>query len=163
MSFARRSLLLAGCTAAFIFTAARAQYRQEPGHSLGTVTKTGNLIVLTMEPDALGKANLFDLQHHTLRFTPDGAGYRVEAMKEQWDADFGPEMQGSEATLKSFAFPFSGKTWSEFSVGMTGSITFGPRFGAAVRPPSVVDARDTGGLAVDRFAELAQSGPQFVN
>jgi hypothetical protein len=165
MNFARRSLLLAGCAAAFTLTtgAAQAQYRQEPGHSLGTVTKMGNLIVLTMEPDALGKANLFDLQHRTLRFTPDGAGYRVEAMKEQWDADFGPEMQGSEANTKNFAFPFSGKTWSEFSVGMTGSITFGPRLGAAPRPPSVVDARGTGGLSVDRFAELAQSGPQFVN
>lgn len=165
MTFVRRSLLLAGCTAAFTLTtaAAQAQYRQEPGHSLGTVTKLGNLIVLTLEPDALGKANLFDLQHRTLRFTPDGAGYRVEVTKEQWDADFGPEMQGSEANLKSFAFPFSGKTWSKFSVGMTGSITFGPRLGAAPRPPSVVDARDTGGLAVDRFAELAQSGPQFVN
>jgi hypothetical protein len=165
MNFARRSLLRAGCTAAFTFAtvAAPGQYRQELGHSLGTVTKLGNLIVLTMEPDALGKANLFDLQHRTLRFTPDGAGYRVEVAKEQWDADFGSEMQGNEAALKSFAFPFSGETWSEFSVGMTGSITFGPRLGAAPRPPSVVDARDTGGLAVDRFAELAQSGPQFVN
>jgi hypothetical protein len=143
--------------------AAQAQYRQEPGHSIGAVTTQGKLVVLTLDEGVLGQANLFNLAHHTLRFTPEAAGYRVETVAPHWDSDFGAEMQGSEVSLKNFAFPFSGKTWSAFSVGMTGSITFGPRVGAAPRPPSVVDARDTGGLSVDRFAELRQSGPAFVN
>ena len=55
-----------------------AQSRQEPGRSIGTITTQGNLIVMTLNEAALGKANLFDLAHRTLRFTPDGDAYRVE-------------------------------------------------------------------------------------
>ena len=51
--------------------------------------------------------------------------YRVETIPFHWDSDFGPELSDGEASLKNFAFPFSGKTWSSFSVGVTGSITFG--------------------------------------
>ena len=103
---------------------AHAQYRQEPGHSLGKVTTQGNLIVLTLDEDVLGKANLFNLAHHSLRFTPEGSRYRVENIPSQWDSEFGPELHGSDASLKNFAFPFSGKSWNAFSVGLTGSITF---------------------------------------
>ena len=102
-----------------------AQRLQEPGKSIGKISTHGNLIVMTLDEGVLGKANLFDLGHHTLRFTPDGSGYRVENLPLQWDSDFGPAMTGSQATLKNFAFPFSGKTWNTFSVGMTGSMTFG--------------------------------------
>src|ERR1700723_3821364 len=98
-------------------TKGQAQYGQEQGHSIGTVTKRGNLIVLTLDEGVLGKANLFNLDHRTLRFTPDGAGYRVENVPLQWEADFGPEMTGSHAALKNFSFPFSGKSWDSFSVG----------------------------------------------
>ena len=68
---------------------------------------------------------MFDLVRHTLRFTPEGTGYRAENLALQWDPEFGAEMSGSQAALKSFAFPFSGKTWNSFSVGVTGSIAFG--------------------------------------
>lgn len=57
----------------------------------------------------LGKANFFNLAHHTLRFTPHGSQYSVETIPWQWDTEFGAEMPGSEATLKSFAFPFFGQ------------------------------------------------------
>src|SRR5580692_8714228 len=98
-----------GCAALMMLAAlpAQTQYRQEPGRSIGTVTRQGNLIVLTLNEDVLGKANLFNLAHHSLRFTPDGSGYRVETIPTKWDADFGPAMTSSEATLKNFAFPFS--------------------------------------------------------
>src|SRR5579872_2408254 len=99
---------------------ARSQYRQEPGHSIGSVTTQGKLIVLTLDEDVLGKANLFNLAHHTLRFTPEGSGYRVETVAPHWDAEFGSELHGSDASLKNFTFPFSGKSWGSFSVGMTG-------------------------------------------
>ena len=144
----------------------RAQFRQEPGKSLGTITTQGNLIVMTLNEGALGSANLFDLAHHTLRFTPDGSRYRVERLPLQWDAQFGPEMSGSEATLKNFAFPFSGKQWSSFSVGVTGSMTFGEPVGGGrrVAPQSAGDSRNRGGgLAVDRFAELQEAGPELIN
>ena len=68
-------------------------------------------------------------------------------------------MTGSQATLKNFEFPFSGKSWNTFSVGMTGSMTFGE--------PAPGDNRGRGGprnaggpgnrgggISIDRFAEL---------
>ena len=63
-------------------------------------------------------SSLFNLAHHTLRFTPDGAQFRAENAPWQWDPEFGSEMAGSQAALKNFLFPFSGKTWNSFSVGM---------------------------------------------
>jgi len=146
---------------------ARAQFRQEPGKSLGTVTTQGNLILMTLDEGALGKQNLFDLAHRTLRFTPDGSGYRVENRAEEWDSDFGPEMTGAQATLKNFAFPFSGKTWNSFSVGMTGSITFGEpqgggRGGRGGGRAGAVGGRG-GGISVERFAELADAGRSLIN
>ncbi len=145
----------------------QAQYRQEPGHSLGTVTRQGNLIVMTLDEGVLGKANLFDLAHHTLRFTPVGSGYRVENLPLQWDSEFGPAMTGSQATLKDFSFPFSGKSWNAISVGMTGSMTFGEPAastggGGGGRRPAGGGNRG-GGISVDRFAELAQAAPELIN
>ncbi len=160
----RHNVTLAGTVALLALSSvtAAAQFRQEPGHSIGTVTTQGHLIVLTVDPDVLGKANLFDLAHHSLRFTPDGPGYRVETVPSQWDRAFGAELPGSDASLKNFAFPFSGKTWSSFSVGVTGSITFGEAPVPAGRP-SIAEPNHSGGLAVDRFAELQQAGPALIN
>lgn len=161
----RQNFVLAGFLSLAMLAAlpAQTQYLQEPGHSIGTITKQGNLIVLTLNADVLGKANLFNLQHRTVRFTPEGSCYRVETIPMQWDSEFGPEMSGSEADLKNFAFPFSGKNWSSFSVGTTGSITFGTGAGSASRPASVADENRTGGIAVDRFAQLQQAGPALIN
>jgi hypothetical protein len=145
---------------------AQAQFRQEPGKSIGTITTEGDLIVLTLNEGVLRPANLFDLDHRTLRFTPAVSGYRVETLPLAWDAEFGPEMTGSDATLKRFAFPFSGQRWSAFSVGMTGSITFAGGSGPPrpVSPPSAGDRPIRGGgLAVDRFALLQDVGPELIN
>ncbi len=78
---------------------ASAQPRQVPGKSIGSVTTQGDLIVITLDQDALGKANLFDLIGHTLRFTPDGGGYRAENLAFQWDAEFGASLVESQAIL----------------------------------------------------------------
>lgn len=147
-------------------TAAHAQFDREPGKSIGTVTTHGKLIVLTLNEDALGPKNLFDLDHRTLRFTPAGGGYRVENLPLEWDSDFGTEMPNDRATLRKFAFPFSGKSWRSFSVGVTGSMTFGdpPGGGRRVTPQSIGDSRNRGGgLAVDRFALLQEAAPELVN
>src|SRR6266545_7846434 len=85
------------------------QGRQDPGRSIGTVTTQGDLIVMTLNEGVFGKANMFDLVRHTLRFTPEGAGYRAENLALQWDAEFGTEMSGPQLTLRNFAFPYSGK------------------------------------------------------
>jgi hypothetical protein len=52
-------------------TTVRAQNRNAPGESIGTITTQGDLIVFTLDEDALGKTNLFDLTKRTLRFRPD--------------------------------------------------------------------------------------------
>ena len=127
------------------------QGRQEPGHPIGTVTTQGNLIVMTLNEGALGHANLFDLARHTLRFTPDGVGYRAENLTLQWDPDFGSEISNPEVTLRNFAFPYSGKSWDSLSVGTTGSISFGPQ------------GNRGGGVSIGRFDQLAQAAHTLIN
>ena len=133
-----------------------------PGKSIGTVTTHGNLIILNLNEDALGKPHLFDLAHHTVRFTPDGSRYRVETLPESWDNDFGPEMKDPHAALTKLTFPFSGKDWSEFSVGVTGSITFGEPTAVPGRMRGAPPNRG-GGLAVERYALLQRVGTTFIN
>jgi hypothetical protein len=140
-----------------------AQGRQEPGKSIGSVSVRGNLIVMTLDQGVLGKASLFDLVHRTLRFTPDGSMYRAENAAWQWDADFGAEMTGSQATLKNFSFPFSGRNWTSFSVGVTGSVTLGePAAGGRGGGRGAAGGGGRGGLSIDRFAELHQAARTLI-
>lgn len=154
----RAAISLGALAPTLLFAAeARGQSRQAPGHSIGSVAVQGSLIVMTLDEGVLGKANLFDLAHRTLRFTRDGARYRVENLPEHWDAEFGAPMTTSRATLAGFSFPFSEKTWNSVSVGVTGSITFGDA------APDGRGGRGGGGLSVDRFAELQEAAPKFVD
>src|SRR6476659_2233215 len=107
----RFSLLAVAALVPALLTAQR-----QPGKPIGKVSAIGNLIHLELDSGAVTPARLFDLDHRTLRFTPDGAGYRVENVSLVWDADFGPPLTESRATLKNFTFPFSGKTWDGFNV-----------------------------------------------
>src|SRR5438034_3645550 len=137
------------------------QGRQEPGRSIGTITTQGDLIVMTLNDGVFGKANMFDLARRTLRFSPEGAGYRAENLTLQWDSEFGKEMSGPQLTLHNFSFPYSGKSWDSLSVGVTGSISFG----AAQNTPSgggFGGARG-GGVSVDRFAQLQEAARTLIN
>jgi hypothetical protein len=136
---------------------ASAQPRQEPGRSIGTIRTQGDLIVMTLNDGALGKANMFDLVRRTLRFTPDGAGYRAENVALKWDAEFGAAITNPQVILRNFAFPFSGKTWDALSVGVTGSISFG-----ATQNNAAGGGRG-GGVAIDRFAQLQEAARRLVN
>ncbi|HEY1730918.1 MAG TPA: hypothetical protein VGG15_04175 [Terriglobales bacterium] len=153
-------LMLLGATVAA--TSAVAQDRNTPGKSIGTVTTQGNLIILTLNENVLNKPHLFDLSHRTLRFTPDGSGYRVETLPEAWDKDFGDELENPHATLSKISFPFSGQKWNEFSVGVTGSITFGAPAAPTGRGRGAFPNRQ-GGLAVERYALLQRVGSTFIN
>src|SRR5437667_3742476 len=137
------------------------QGRQEPGRSIGTITTQGDLIVMTLNDGVFGKANMFDLARRTLRFSPEGAGYRAENLTLQWDSEFGKEMSGPQLTLHNFSFPYSGKSWDTFSVGVTGSISFG----AAQSPPGGGGFGGTrgGGVSVDRFAQLQDAARTLIN
>ncbi|HEY1343236.1 MAG TPA: hypothetical protein VGF59_37300 [Bryobacteraceae bacterium] len=147
-------------TAAFLLgPSVHAQGRQQqPGKPIGAVTTRGDLIVMTLDEGALGKANLFDLSHRTLRFTPDGTGYRVETLALQWDQEFGPELAGSDVKLRNFTFPFSGKTWDAFSVGITGSIRFGP-----AQPGAAAFGGRGGGVSIGRFDQLQDAARALIN
>ena len=148
---------------------ATAQFRQEPGKSIGKVSVLGNAIVLELDEDALGKANMFDLDHHTLRFTPVRGGYKVENLALQWDSDFGPEMTGAESSLKNFKFPFSEKDWDSFSVGTNGSIRFGGSgtdaragLGAGDQVRGAFGGR-VGGVQIGRFDQLGEAAGSIIN
>src|SRR5260370_9859473 len=106
---------------------------------------------MTMNRDALGKANLFDLVRHTLRFTPSGRGYGAENLAFQWDSEFGAELAGSQVSLRNFTFPFSGKSWESFSVGTTGSVRFGAGGGRG------------GGVSIGRFDQLQEAARAIIN
>jgi hypothetical protein len=147
-----------------IVTAA-AQDRMSPGKSIGTVSTHGNLIILTLNEDALGKPHLFDLEHRTLRFTPEGSRYRMETLPEAWDKDFGDEVKNPNVTLTKFSFPFSGMAQDALSIGLTGSITFGEPAatgGGRSRGQALPGSRE-GGLAVERYALLQHVGSTFLN
>jgi hypothetical protein len=143
---------------------AHAQGREEPGKSIGKVSVYGNLILMELDKGALGQQNLFDLAHRTLRFTPGSGGYRVENLPLRWDADFGPPLTSPRVTLHNFSFPFSGKTWDSFSVGVTGSIRFGPPAGSAFGGGNpAFTPRDQGGVSIARFDQLAEGAGNLVN
>jgi hypothetical protein len=137
---------------------AQEEDRIDPGRSIGKVSTQGNLVVMELDEAALGKANLFDLIGHTLRFTPDGPGYRIQTGPLQWDADFGSELAGADVTLHEFAFPFSGQRWRAFRVGTTGSIRFGP-------PDDNPDSygHHDGGVSIDRFDPLGEAAGTVIN
>jgi hypothetical protein len=136
------------------------QQNNQPGHSIGRVSTQGDLIVIELDDSALGKANLFDLTDHTLRFTPEGSRYRAENGPLHWDPDYGPVLPGAEASLHQFAFPFSGKSWKSFLIGTTGSI----RFGASEKdvPLDPYGHRDAG-IVLDRFDQLAEVAGKLID
>src|SRR5438067_3597000 len=139
--------------------AARAQ--PQPGHPIGTVTTRDHLIVLELDTGVIAPEHLFDLDHRTLRFTPDGAGYRVENVPLAWDATFGDSLApNGRVALHGFHFPFSGRQWDTLSV-QTGTITFGAP--ATPRTGGGPAAFNRGGFAVDRFAELRVAAPTLIN
>lgn len=133
-----------------------AAQQKTPGHSIGQVSTHGDLIVIELDRAALGQPNLFGLVGHTLRFSPVGSRYRVTNETLQWDGNYGVQLTGADVTLQLFTFPFSGQRWRSFSVGMTGSIRFGPLKEADVDAYGHVD----GGMAsaVGRFDRLADVG-----
>jgi hypothetical protein len=148
---------------ALLTTAVSAQPRLEPGRSIGKVSTRDNLIVMELDDAALGHANMFDLAGRTLRFTPDGAAYRIENAALQWDSEFGPELTAAQAPLHNFAFPFSGKNWDSLSVGLTGNIAFAPASIDAAPAGRGGRGGRGGGLQIDRFAQLGEAARTIVN
>jgi len=130
------------------------------GHSIGTVSTQGNLIVMELDDAALGKSNLFDLVGQTLHFSPEGSLYRVEKEPLQWDSDFGSELKGADVTLHQFAFPFSGQHWNSFRVGRTGSIRFG-------EPETTTNTGSGGpsdaGVSIGRFDPLGEAAGALID
>jgi hypothetical protein len=155
-------LLLLFCALMVAATTAFAQDWEAPGKPIGKASVAGNLILLELDEGALGQQQLFDLGRRTLRFTPAGAGYRVENLPLNWDADFGQQLSGLDVTLKNFTFPFSGKSWNSFSAGVNGSIRFGDKSNETAEggaPPR----GDEGGVSIGRFDPLSEGAANLVN
>jgi hypothetical protein len=107
--------------------------------------------VLTLNEGALGQANMFDLNHRTLRFSPDSGGYRVENVTLRWDPEFGAELTAPRVSLHNFTFPFSGKTWDSFTAGANGSIAFTAESGGG------------GGVPIGRFDQLQEAARTLLS
>jgi hypothetical protein len=131
---------------------AQEEKEDAPGHSIGKVSASGNLIVVELSDGALGKQNLFNLNGRTLRFIPEKSRYRVEGVKLQWDPDFGTEISGSTVVLRQFTFPFSGRRWNSFRVGTTGSLRFGSPSQEEIDPYGHPDGGV--GASIGRFDQL---------
>ena len=157
MREARIPSLLVLCAALLFSTVLTAQDGDRPGHSIGKVSTSGNLIVMELNEGALGKANLFDLAGRTLRFIPQHSRYYAESAPLQWDPDFGPAVSGQDVTLHNFSFPFSGKTWNSFQVGVTGWISFGQS-----ESPNEEGGRSRG-VAIGRFEPLAEAAGRLFD
>ena len=151
------------CSLLFFLTCSRLSSAQEDrvehGHSIGKVSVQENLIVLELNDGALGKANLFDLAGRTLRFAPQGSGYRVSNSALQWDSDFGSALTGDAVTLHEFAFPFSGQKWNSFHVGRTGSIRFGEPQEAGFGPRGFGER----GVSIGRFDQLSEAADRIAD
>jgi hypothetical protein len=139
---------------------AQTQGRQEPGRSIGTIKTQGDLIVMTLDEGVLGKANMFDLVGRTLRFSPEGTGFRAENLALKWDSEFGDALNSAQVTLRNFAFPYSGKNWDSLSVGTTGSISFGATQSGA---GGASGGGRGGGVSIDRFAQLQEAARTLIN
>lgn len=143
--------------------------QRQPGHPIGRVTTIGNLIHLELDSGAVAPERLFDLDHRTLRFTPDGHGYRVENVGLHWDGDFGAALTGGTVPLKNFAFPFSGTTWDTLNVA-TGAVTFGAiqsaggrgRGGAPAGNRTGAGFSGRAGFAMERYPTLQTVGRTFI-
>jgi hypothetical protein len=159
--FSRMLLIL--CAVLVTATAARAQGFGQAGKPIGKVSVVGNLILMELDEGALGHQNLFDLSQRTLRFTPGKTGYRIENLPLRWDPDFGTQLSSHQVTLHNFAFPFSGTTWSSFSVGLTGSIRFGEAPNGNSPGPGLGPRFDQGGVSIGRFDPLSEGAANLAN
>ena len=164
-------LPLTVATIALLPLALLAQDREQPGRSIGKVSVLGKLIVVELNPGALGNENLFNLDHSTLRFTPGQEGYGVERLPLAWDAEYGQKIGSPDVTLHNFKFPFSGAEWSSFSVGLTGSIRFttpgaeSHSGGAGGFRGGVYQSYrgEEGGVSLGRFTPLGEGASDLVN
>jgi hypothetical protein len=68
---------------------------EPPGHSIGQISTTGDLIVIELGSAALGQPNLFDLVGRTLRFSPVGSSYRMTNEPLRWDTNYGVQLTGT--------------------------------------------------------------------
>lgn len=103
---------------------------------------------MELDADAVSLPSLFDLEGRTLRFTPEGYGYRAENLPLQWMDDVGDEVEVPQLPVGSFAFPMAGASWDSMFVNPLGTISFG----AGARA-----------FQIGRFDELRTAGASVVN
>ena len=132
------------------------------GRPIGKVRTIGNLIHLELDSGVVAPERLFDLDHRTLRFTPDGNGYSVENLRLQWDADFGAPLTTSAVVLAKFRFPFSGRNWDTLNVA-TGAVTFGEIVGARGGRGGSGGGVPRSGFRMERYAAMQTVGRTFIN
>lgn len=168
LNHASSKKLLTLCAVLLLPLALLGQEREEQGRSIGKVSVLGKLILIDLNSGALGQENLFNLDRSTLRFTPGQGGYRVEHLPLHWDPDFGQKIGSPDIKLHNFSFPFSGRQWNTFSVGVTGSIRFmmpdsESHAGAGSDNSFYARNGEAGGVSLGRFTPLSEGAAALVN
>ena len=152
-----QAIILSSICAFLLLASPLSAQEDRPGHSIGKISTVGDLVVMELDDAALGKANLFDLAGRTLRFVPQHSRYSVQTTSLEWDADFGPELSGSDVTLHNLSFPFSGKTWNSLRVGTTGWISFGES------QSQDDEGNRNRGVSIGRFDPLSEAAGQLFD
>ena len=99
--------------------------REPPNSDDGIWTTEDGRIVVEMEPGVMSEANLFDLDRHTLYFTPDDDGdYTREVRELAWEDDTGNEVPGRSEVALPFSFDYDGESWDAVTVSR-GLLLFG--------------------------------------
>lgn len=93
----------------------------------------GNIAIVSAEDGVVARRNPFNLNARTLRFSPEGPGYRLEIAESSYDveaAGAGSIVQGigdddSRRIAFPFEFSFFGQQWASAYVNSDGNLTFG--------------------------------------
>ncbi len=123
---------------------------------------------MELDADAVALPNLFDLEGRTLRFTPDGSGYRVENIPLLWDSELGDEVEEPQLALEHFSFPMAGASWDSVFVNRLGTLSFGS--GSRAFPIGRFDELRTAGASIintvpviSAFLKPRMNGPRFAS
>ena len=140
---------------------------QYPGQVSGSVHTTGEVAVLELDEGVVSDQNLFDLDGRTLRFSPDGSGFRAQNLPLEWVAEQGEPLRGRELEL-GFPFPFSDTTWTTAVLDEMGLITFGGDYrdfglGRFVHYEFIGSAMANTVPAIVPFLKHRMRGERYVN
>ncbi len=136
MTFHTKSLLssFTGITILVLIVALTLIFNTDQQPIIAQDNPVGPVYVISGDGIIEEPANFFDLEGRTIRYTPEGDGYRVENVPFSFSDqqrtrlnDSGAEFFGAITSWSRplpFSFPFAGQTWDRVFVNLNGNLTF---------------------------------------